>query len=103
MAGTEHKRKQYCPYIHYIIFLQIFSHKSLNCFYYVYCFPDIGALLWRRVTIAIIVHYTIQFNLEYCKNYVPDMGPNTILKIKKNIIKRRPKNEINIISNIQSL
>ena len=34
---------------------------------------------------AIIVHYTVQFNLECYKSSVPDMGPNTILKIKKYI------------------
>ena len=28
--------------------------------------------------LAIIVHYTVQFNLEYCKSFVLDMGPNTI-------------------------
>ena len=32
--------------------------------------------------LAIIVPYTVQFNMECCKSYVPDMGPNTILKIK---------------------
>ena len=53
-------------------------------------------------TLAIIVHYTVQFNLECCKSSVPDMGPNTILKIKKIII-RRLKSEITKISNIQSL
>ena len=31
--------------------------------------------------LAIIVHYTVQFNLECCKSSVPNMGPNTILKI----------------------
>ena len=35
--------------------------------------------------LAITVHYTIQFNLECFKSYVPDMGPNTIVKIKKYI------------------
>ena len=30
----------------------------------------------------IIVHYTLQFNLECCKSYVTDMGPNTIFKLK---------------------
>ena len=35
--------------------------------------------------LAIIVHYTVQFNLEGCKSSVSDMGPNTIVKIK-NII-----------------
>ena len=34
---------------------------------------------------SIIVYYTVQFNLECCKSCVPDMGPNTILKIKKYI------------------
>ena len=52
--------------------------------------------------LAIIVHYTVQFNLEYCKSSVPNMGPNTILKIKKIII-RRLKSEITKISKIQSL
>ena len=33
--------------------------------------------------LAIIVYYTVQFNLECCKSSVSDMGPNTILKIKK--------------------
>ena len=34
--------------------------------------------------LSITVHYTAaQFNLECCKSSVPDMGPNTILKIKK--------------------
>ena len=37
--------------------------------------------------LAIIFHYTVQFNLECCKGSVSDMGPNTILKIKKLILK----------------
>ena len=37
--------------------------------------------------LAIIFHYRVQFNLECCKISVPDMGPNTILKIIKNISK----------------
>ena len=37
--------------------------------------------------LAIIVHYTLQFNLECCNRSVSDMGPNTILKIKKYISK----------------
>ena len=37
--------------------------------------------------LAIIFHYTVQFKLMCCKSSVPDMGPNTILKIKKNISK----------------
>ena len=43
--------------------------------------------------LAIIVHYTVQVNLDCCKSSVPDMGPNTILKMK-NIIKRRLNSEI---------
>ena len=35
--------------------------------------------------LAIIVHYTVQFYLECCISSVPDMGPNTILKIIKYI------------------
>ena len=52
-------------------------------------------------TLAIIVHYMVQFNLECCKSSVLNMGPNT--KKKKNIIIRRIKSEITKISNIQSL
>ena len=37
--------------------------------------------------LAIIVHYTVQFNLECYKSGVPDMSPNIILKIKKYISK----------------
>ena len=52
--------------------------------------------------LAIIVHYTVHFSLEGCKSSVPDMTPNTILKIKKyisnDILKVKFKN-----SNIQSL
>ena len=33
--------------------------------------------------LAIIVHYTVQFNLECYKSSVPDISPNTILKIKQ--------------------
>ena len=51
---------------------------------------------------AIIVHYTVQFNLECCKSSVSIMGPNTFLKIQKIII-RRLKSEITKNSNIQSL
>ena len=36
---------------------------------------------------ALIVHYTVHFNLECSKSSVPDMSPNTILKIKKIYIK----------------
>ena len=32
-------------------------------------------------TLAIIVDYTVQFNLDCCKSFVPDIGPKTILKI----------------------
>ena len=35
--------------------------------------------------LSIIVHYTVQFNLECCKSSVSDLGPNTIFEIKKNI------------------
>ena len=38
--------------------------------------------------LAIIVHYTVQFNLECCKSYVSNMSPNTYFKIKKYIIRR---------------
>ena len=37
---------------------------------------------------SIIVHYTAQFNLECRKSSVLGMIPNTILKIKKIIIRR---------------
>ena len=36
------------------------------------------------IALAIIVHYTVQFNLECCKSSVSNMGPNTFFKIKKN-------------------
>ena len=52
--------------------------------------------------LAIIVHYTVQFNLECCKSSVLNMGPNTLKKYLKIII-RRLKSEITKISNIQSL
>ena len=35
------------------------------------------------IPLTIIFHYRVQFNLESCNSSVPDMGPNTILKIKK--------------------
>ena len=50
----------------------------------------------------IVVHYTVQFNLECCKSSVSDMGPNTIFKIQKIII-RCLKSDITKNSNIQSL
>ena len=58
--------------------------------------------------LAIIVHYTVQFNLEFCKSSVSDMGPNTILnifEIKKKYHKTSCtiQSEIIKISNIQSL
>ena len=53
-------------------------------------------------TLAIIVHYTVQLNLECCKSFVSNMGPNTLKKCFKIII-RRLKSEITKISNIQSL
>ena len=34
---------------------------------------------------SIIVYYRVQFNLKCCKSSVPDMGHNTIFKIKKYI------------------
>ena len=40
------------------------------------------------IPLAIRVHYTVEFNLECCKIYVPDMDPNNILKILKIIIRR---------------
>ena len=42
-------------------------------------------------TLAIIVHYMVQFNLECWKSSVSNMDPNTL---KKNIIIRRLKSEI---------
>ena len=36
-------------------------------------------------TLAIIVNYTVQFNLECCKSSVPDMSPNTIVENLKSI------------------
>ena len=44
-------------------------------------------------TLAIIVHYMVQFNLECCKSSVSNMDPNTFLKLNKIII-RRLKSEI---------
>ena len=52
-------------------------------------------------TLAIIVHYTVQFNLECCKSSVPDMSPNTILKILKNISNDILKVKFKKNSNIQ--
>ena len=65
-----------------------------------YCFQHTILMKWCT-PLAIIFHYTVQFNLECCKIFVPDMGPNAILKIKIIII-RRPKSEIKK-SNLQSL
>ena len=48
-------------------------------------------------TLATIFHYTVQFNLECCKGSVSDMGPNTILKIKKIISKDILKVQLKII------
>ena len=46
--------------------------------------------------LAIIVHYTVQFNLECCKSSVSDMGPNTILNmlnvLSKDVLKDKLKN-----------
>ena len=47
--------------------------------------------------LAIIVHYTIQFNLECCKSCMPDMAPNSILKIKKYISKDILKVKLKLI------
>ena len=52
--------------------------------------------------LAIIVHYTVQFNVECCKSFVPDMGPNTIFLIKKYISNDTLKLQLKI-PNIQSL
>ena len=52
-------------------------------------------------TLAIIVHYTVQFNLECCKSLYRTWA--LILKKKKKNIIRRLKSEITKISNIQSL
>ena len=52
-------------------------------------------------TLAIIVHYMVQFNLECCKSSVANMGLNTLKKIT--IVIRRLKREITKKSNIQSL
>ena len=38
--------------------------------------------------LVIIVHYTVQFNLECCKSSVHDMGPNTLFKMIFFIIRR---------------
>ena len=35
--------------------------------------------------LAIIVHYTVQFNLECCKSSVLGMGPNTLFLNQSNI------------------
>ena len=43
--------------------------------------------------LAIIVHYTVQFNLECCKSSVSNRGPNTLKKCLKITI-RRLKSEI---------
>ena len=52
--------------------------------------------------LAIIFHYTVQFNLEYCKSSVSDMDPNTIVNmlntLSKDVLKEKIKK-----SNIQSL
>ena len=45
----------------------------------------------------IIVHHTVQFNLECCKSSVPDIGPNTILKIKKTLSKDALKEKKKIV------
>ena len=35
--------------------------------------------------LAIIVYYTVQFDVVCCKSFILDMGPNTIFLIKKYI------------------
>ena len=47
---------------------------------------------------AIIVHYTVHFNLDRCKSSVLNRSPNTFFN--KKIIIRRLKSEITKISNI---
>ena len=46
--------------------------------------------------LAIIVHYTVQFNLTCCKSSVLDMDPNTILNmlniLSKDVLKENLKN-----------
>ena len=46
--------------------------------------------------LAIIVQYTVQFNLEFCKSSVSDMDPNTILNmlniLSKDVLKDKLKN-----------
>ena len=54
------------------------------------------------IAFAIIVHYTVQFNLDCCKSSLSNMDPNTFFKFK-NVIIRRLKSEIRKISNIHSL
>ena len=44
--------------------------------------------------LAIIVHYMVQFNLECCKSFVSNMGPNTFFFKCLKIIIRRLKSEI---------
>ena len=45
--------------------------------------------------LAIIVHYTVHFNLECCKSSVSDMDPNTILNmlniLSKYVLKDKKK------------
>ena len=50
--------------------------------------------------LAIIVHYTVQFNLECCKSSVSNMVHNTL---KNQKIIKRLRSEIRKISNIQYL
>ena len=46
------------------------------------------------IALAIIVHYTVQFNLECCKSCLSNMGPNTFFRKKIGSITRRLKSEI---------
>ena len=51
--------------------------------------------------LAIIVHYTVQFNLEYCKSSVSDMDPNTIVNmlntLSKDVLKEKKKIQYTIL------
>ena len=46
--------------------------------------------------LAIIVHYTVQFNLECCKCSVSNMGPNTVFNmlniLSKDVLKEKLNN-----------
>ena len=44
------------------------------------------------IALAIIVHYTVQFNLECCKSCVSNMGPNILKNISQDVLKVKLKN-----------